>query len=216
MTQTLFCKLRNFIASRLTLFNARRGGEATRLTVSELKDAFKDKWVDESFIKKDTESDDFEKMACQLKCAYLHSSKKSELVPVIIPEDCWKGLQMLADVENRKLAGIHPQNEFVFANTEDSVDHVSGWQCVCDVCEKADVPRNITATDMRHFVATHYASLEVPQQERDFFIQKHMGHSKFINENVYQCPPALREIKMAGKFLMTLDSYEGKYDKVLE
>lgn len=69
---------------------------------------------------------------------------------------------------------------------------------------------------MRHFVATHYASLEVPQQERDFFIQKHMGHSKFINENVYQCPPAVREIKMAGKFLMTLDSYEGKYDKVLE
>lgn len=216
MTQTLFCKLRNFIASRLTLFNARRGGEATRLTVSELKDAFKDKWVDESFIKKGTESDDFEKMACKLKCAYLHSSKKSELVPVIIPEDCWKGLQMLTDVENRKLAGIHPQNEFVFANTEDSVDHVSGWQCVHDVCEKADVPRNITATDMRHFVATHYASLEVPQQERDFFIQKHMGHSKFINENVYQCPPAVREIKMAGKFLMTLDSYEGKYDKVLE
>ena len=212
MNQELFCKLRNLIASRLTLFNARRGGEATRLTLSELEDAFGDKWVYKSSAQKQID-DDIEKMACKIKCTYLHSSKKSELVPLIIPEDCWKGLQLLADSENRKLAGLHPQNEFVFASTEDSVDHVSGWQCVRSVCEKAGVSRYITATDMRHYVATHYASLEVPQHERDFFIQKHMGHSKFINENVYQCPPAIQEMRTAGKFLLSLDTIIGENNK---
>lgn len=109
---------------------------------------------------------------------------------------------MLVDAENRKLAGLHPQYEFVFASTEDSVDHVSGWQCVRNVCDKAGVSRYITATDMRHYVATHYASLEVHRHERFFFVQKHMGHSKFINENVYQCPPAIQEMRTAGKFLL--------------
>ena len=66
--------------------------------------------------------------------------------------------------------------------------------------------RYITATDMRHYVATHYASLEVHRHERFFFVQKHMGHSKFINENVYQCPPAIQEMMTAGKFLLSLDT----------
>lgn len=60
----MFCKFRNFIVSRLILFNVRRGGEVIRFIVLELKDVFKDKWVDELFIKKDIESDDFEKMVC--------------------------------------------------------------------------------------------------------------------------------------------------------
>ena len=56
------------------------------------------------------------KMACKVKCTYLHSSKKSELRPLIFPEDCWKGLQLLADAENTKLAGLHPQKEFEVAS----------------------------------------------------------------------------------------------------
>lgn len=60
----MFCKFRNFIVSCLILFNVRRGGEVIRFIVLELKDVFKDKWVDELFIKKDIESDDFEKMVC--------------------------------------------------------------------------------------------------------------------------------------------------------
>ena len=85
---------------------------------------------------------------------------------------------------------------------EDSLDHVSGWQCVRNVFEKAGVSRYITATDMRHYVATFHASLEVPQHEIDCFIQKHMGHSKCINENVYQCPPAIHMVLCisAGNF----------------
>ncbi|XP_061168122.1 uncharacterized protein LOC133177047 [Saccostrea echinata] len=208
MNQGIFCNLRNLIACRLTLFNARRGGEATRLTISELEEAFSNKWADKTFFKKIDE--DIEKLMCKIICAYLHSSKKLELVSVIIPDDCWKGLEMLKDVENRKLAGVHPKNKFIFANTENSLDHVNGWQSVHKVCKNAEMKKNITATDMRHYIATYYESLDVSPEERDFFIRKHLGHSKFINENIYQCPPAVRLMETAGKVLLTLDSYEGK------
>ena len=73
--------------------------------------------------------------------------------------------------------------------------------------------RYITAIDMKHYVATFHASLEVPQHERDCFIQKHMGHSKCINENVYQCPPAIQEMMTAGKFLLSLDTIIGENNK---
>ena len=63
---------------------------------------------------------------------------------------------------------------------------------------------------MRHYVFTYYESLDVSPEEREFFIQKHLGHSKFINENIYQCPPAVRLMETAGKALLTLDSYEGE------
>ena len=95
-------------------------------------------------------------------------------------------------------------------NNVRSLDHVSGWQCVRGVFNKAGIPRYITATDMRHEVSTRYAAEDVSPEDRDFFISKHLGHSKFINENVYQCPPAIREMRTAGKFLLKLDSIMGK------
>ena len=42
-----FCKLRDALVCRLTLFNARRGGEPSRMLLSELSDAMNEKWVNQ-------------------------------------------------------------------------------------------------------------------------------------------------------------------------
>ncbi|GFR76745.1 histone-lysine N-methyltransferase SETD8-A [Elysia marginata] len=41
-----FVRLRNLTVCRLTMFNARRGGEPARLTIKEWDDAFAGAWVD--------------------------------------------------------------------------------------------------------------------------------------------------------------------------
>ena len=46
-TESKFVELRNLLVSRLTLFNARRGGEPARLTLSEWSDAQKGTWFDD-------------------------------------------------------------------------------------------------------------------------------------------------------------------------
>merc|ERR1712102_89270 len=45
-----FVKMRNLIVSRLTMFNARRGGEPARLTLQEWEEAANDSWVDPQLV----------------------------------------------------------------------------------------------------------------------------------------------------------------------
>ena len=45
MSQTEFSLLRDLVVCRLTLFNARRGGEPRRLLISEWKDAENSLWT---------------------------------------------------------------------------------------------------------------------------------------------------------------------------
>ena len=105
----------------------------------ESKDAFNNKWADRRFSQKTDV--DFEKLMCKIVCAYQHSSKNQNLCLISHQNDCWKGLEMLVDVENKEVAGVYPKNKFVFANTENSLDHVNGWQIVYKVCKNAEMKK---------------------------------------------------------------------------
>ena len=49
-----------------------------------------------------------------------------------------------------------------------------------------------------------YVMLDLPGEELELFY-KHMGHSKIINETVYQAPPALMEVLKVGRNLVAID-----------
>lgn len=69
---------------------------------------------------------------------------------------------------------------------------------------------------MRHYIATEYALLDVSQSDRELFY-KHMGHSESMNEHIYHCPPAVREI-INGRVLENTDNnkdIEGKISTIL-
>lgn len=95
---------------------------------------------------------------------------------------------------------------YVFASTQSSESHVSGWNTLDNVCRKIVLKNRalITATKNRHRISTLYASLGLPEKDREYFYN-HMGHSKEINENQYQAPAAIMEITKVGKNLMKFD-----------
>ncbi|XP_062606599.1 uncharacterized protein LOC134268369 isoform X2 [Saccostrea cucullata] len=198
-----FCKLRDALVCRLTIFNGRRGGEPSRMLLSELTDAMNDKWIDQ-YKRENLQFEIERERFGETKIAYIHASKVARLVPVIIPKDCWKALDIITDDEVRRTAGVNQRNEFVFPNTKTSMSHVIGWDCIHRMCREAGLQRNFNATGMRHFLATEYAALNVDPSDREIFY-KHMGHSEKINENIYQCPPALREITHVGRVLQQVD-----------
>jgi hypothetical protein len=200
---TKFCQLRDAVICRLTLFNARRGGEPSRMTIKDWEDALEGAWIDP--VRIDHVEDDIEKkLLCETKIAYIHASKVTKLVPLLIPQDCWQAMKILTDPEIRRGAQINENNKFAFPNMMHSKNHASGWVAVHNLCRKAGLEQSISATDMRHYVATSYALLDVSPNDREMFY-KHLGHSKEMNENVYQCPPAMNTITKVGKFLNQLE-----------
>jgi hypothetical protein len=198
-----YIELRDLTVSRLTLFNARRGGEPARMFISEWKDAENSSWLDKRrVLHNDPDRNFFEDM----KVTFQTGKGNNHLVPVLIPQDLVKAMQTLTDTSVRSSSSVQDRNVFIFPSTQNSESHVSGWHAVNRVCIDAKVlrPDLLTATKMRHRVSTLYAGLDVPQSDRHVFY-KHMGHSENINVNVYQVPLAVAEVRVVGPRLQQMD-----------
>jgi len=200
-----YIELRDLAVCRLTVFNARRGGEPARLVISEWQDAENGSWLDPKRLQV-AATDKELTMFRNLKVTYQGGKGNNHLVPVLIPDDVVLAMQTLCSESVREMADVHQQNQYMFPHTQMSATHVNGWQAVQRVCIDAKVehPERLTATKMRHRISTLYAAMDVPTDEREFFY-KHMGHSQKINENVYQAPLAELEIVKVGSRLMAMD-----------
>ena len=191
----VYCELRDLVVSRLTLFNARRGGEPARLTTKEWEDAAAGTW-----LRRCHESES------QMKITFEGGKGNNHLVSVLFPDDCCNALRKLSDPEIRRSVDINENNHYLFPATHSSDSHVSGWYAVSRVCRDAHLvePDKITATNMRHRASTLYAGLDVPEKDRRLFY-KHMGHAMEINEHVYQAPLAEATISRVGRHLIAID-----------
>ena len=111
-------ELRDCCCARLTLFNARRGGESTRLLLTEWKDVVNGSWLDQQHMH--CVEDPIEKgLINSLRVTYQSGKGNFRLVPVF-PEDSVQALMLLAYPENRKVAGFSSENLFLFPSTQKS------------------------------------------------------------------------------------------------
>lgn len=205
-TESDFTELRALVVCRLTLFNARRGGEPAKLTLSEWNDADTQAWIDPQMV--ETVEDPIEKaLLAKYKLAY-QMGKGLKLVPVLIPHDTIPAIEKL--VKERVNAGASKSNKYLFPTTTGKETHVEGWPCVESVSKRACLqkPSLITATHFRHRASTYYALQDATEADRKIFY-RHMGHAPEVNQNVYQCPLAIREVCSVGKYLEKIDGTRG-------
>lgn len=198
-----FVKLRDSVCSRLTLFNARRGGEPARLNVRQYLDAKSGRWVNSKKVKP---LEAWEKELFNSMMITFQAGKGTFLVSDLIPQDCVKGLDILTDSDIRKRSGVPEANDYIFANTQGSGFHVLGWSAINRMCIEAKVkqPELLTATKQRHRVSTLYSALDVPESERQYFY-KHMGHCKAVNLGTYQYPLPIMAMTKVGRHLQAID-----------
>jgi hypothetical protein len=107
-------------------------------------------------------------------------------------------MERLADVKNRILAGVNPNNKFVLA---------SGFCDMAEMCKKANVSLDITATKIRYSLCTFFGRMGVDQHIQDIFC-RHMGHNITMQKSRYRCPPAIETLNI-GKFLLDKDRSTG-------
>lgn len=199
-----YTNLRTLVVARLTLFNARRGEEASRILLKEWQDALDGTWLPEDEVEK-IEDIDVKFLVGQFKLCYLQGKGK-KFVPVLIPNDTVKAIEIL--VKERHEFGISQENKFVFATKDragNGNSHCSGWHAVAEACKKAGVTAGITATKMRHRASTYYASLNMSVQDQKIFLE-HMGHEENINKDNYQCPQGVRTVAVMGEMLSSMDN----------
>ena len=121
--------------------------------------------------------------------------------------DCVAAIQKLRDI--RGDVGVNEKNQYLFALTQKSLEHANGWQAVHKVSVQANISNvtRLTATKMRHRASTFYAMQDIPENSRAAFYN-HMGHSKDVNECIYQSPLGIKEMINVGSYLQRLDEGE--------
>ena len=198
-----YSELRDLVLCRLTLWNARRGGEPARLTLEHWTDAKDSGWLNEASLSRLDQM--YRKLFTDLKVVY-QSGKGKCFVPVLFPKDSIEAMNILTDPVVREAAGVATSNRYIFPHTKGSSLHVSGWHAVNRMCVASGVsdPSLVTATKMRHRVSTIFVSKEVCEKDRDLFY-RHMGHSKKMNEDVYQAPLVEQEVLRIGAQLAHID-----------
>lgn len=189
--------LRSLIVARLTLYNARRGEEGSRILIEEWNDAVNDVWIPPESV--ESIEDPAEKfLVGQYKLVFM-AGKGKKYVPILVPLDLIDAVNIL--LASRVNFNIPEGNPFLFA-TKSTQYPCSGWHAVSDVCNAAGV--SVNATKNRHRASTVFASLDMSEIDRRIFFD-HMGHEEMINKENYQCPPGVRTVKVMGKFLRNLE-----------
>ena len=193
-----FIDIRSATATSIIIFCARRGGEPVRLQLYQWEEAVSGEWVD-----KEDMPDEFN-MSTML-ITFQTGKGSDHLVPVMFPPECIKAMRYLTSKEVRRDAGVHENNPYIFASTQNSQSHASGWHCINYILKRLCLKGAINATRNRHRVASILAKLQLSENEKHL-IFKHFGHSERINETVYQTPAGSMQLNSTGQRLLQISS----------
>ena len=194
-----YVELRNLVCSRLTLFNARRGGEPSRMVLEQWLN--RHQWIGQMVTDDMTREE--QRLFGELDVVY-GTGKGNHLVSCLVPKDCVVALDRLSNTQLRTNVGIVASNRFLFPNVA-SNQHCGGWNALATVCTKANINGDlVNATNQRGRISTIYAGLDVSMQDRELFFS-HMGHSAQVNAGTYQRPLAVQTILKVGRHLVSMD-----------
>lgn len=135
---TEFIELRDLLTTRLTLFNARRGGEVARMFLKQWHDAEKGAWVDPRVTKT---LDDSERLFVgKYKLGYMRGKGRID-VSVMFPEDTVPAVRVFVKARSKLQAQdeVRPDNVYLFPSTRGSPTHVGGNYSMQRVCRDAGV-----------------------------------------------------------------------------
>ncbi|XP_057292356.1 uncharacterized protein LOC130616083 [Hydractinia symbiolongicarpus] len=163
-----FVDIRSATATTLIIFCARRGGEPVRLQLYQWQEALRGDWVDKEDL-----PEGFNKGSMLI--TYQTGKGANHLVPLIFPPETINAMNYLTNMEVRKNAGVHDKNPYVFASTQRSQSHASGWHCIDYILKRVSLTGAVNATKNRHRVASILARLQLPEAEKQL-IYKHFGH----------------------------------------
>lgn len=199
-------KLAQATLSRIILFNKRRGGEMSRITLSQY--ASNPNWSEESTQELQESLTPLEReLAKSMKLVQI-PGKRGRTVPVLLREEMVSAINLL--ISTRLSVGVNPHNPYIFARpNKDSLNNIRGPDALRSVVERAGLisPQAITSTKLRKYTATVCQVFNLQERELDW-LARHMGHDVRVHRDFYRLHESAVELTKISRILMTVDTGE--------
>lgn len=209
--QNAWKKLANIIVTQLMLFNRKRQGEISKLTMEDYSNIKKG----ESHVLDVQTLTKFEQDLVKLMWRVEIVGKRGRTVPVLITDEMKKSLDEL--VKLRSDVGVNSNNQFVFAVLEGSDHHIRG----CDALRTfsstcgAKRPDLLRSTQLRKHVAVMSQIMALKENELDV-LANFLGHDVRIHREYYRLPDPAIQVAKVSKLLVALEGDAGDPGKLLQ
>ena len=160
-----FSYLQKLCLVRLITFNARRGGEASKIKLEQWLNC--DKWKREEDIQ--NIEDPMEKLLAQRLNLVYSKGKRKKRVSTLFMDELSKTLTYLVKYQSN--VGASEKNIYLFpCPTRNSKKHIQGWEVVNKISLKASLqkPNLVTSTKNRKHMATDLQLLDMNNAELEW------------------------------------------------
>ena len=193
--------LQKLVLIRIITFNARRGGEAAKLTIEQWKNC--SDWKRQEDV--DSLEDPLEKLlATRFELIY-SKGKRKKRIPTIFTPEVQDVIEIL--LESQRKINIPDNNVYLFpCTTRRSVRHVRGWEVVHEIAHKAFLkkPELMTSTKIRKHMTTVLQLLDMNATELEW-VTEHLGHTADVHHIWYRQEVSTLELTKVAKLLVAKD-----------
>lgn len=193
--------LNEIVLAQLILFNRRRAGEVSKMTVSDYM-AKQNANQDSQF---DSVLSDIEKNLCKVIPRTEIIGKRDRPVPVLFPSNISKCIELLL-LKRDKV--VDTTNQYLFPAVHyGSMSHVRGTECMRTFANEcgAREPDRLRSTKLRKHIATMSQVMHLKENELDI-LAAFMGHDIRIHREFYRLPEATVQVAKVSKLLMRMEN----------
>ena len=187
--------LRELTLAQIVLFNRRRGGEAQRIEVDQVKQGFLAKNLREDVMS--TLSKFEQKLANTLERFEIRG-KRGRRVPVLLTEPHKRRVNLL-------LKHHTGGSKYLFFLTEDTT--LNTWKILSDVAKEcgAEKPELISSTNLRKHISTVSQILNLQEHELDS-VADFLGHDIRVHRQFYRLSEDTMQLAKVSKLLIQMES----------
>ena len=200
LSLTAYKTLNETVLAQVIIFNKRREGEASRLSLHIYKTASTNKDIYETLSP-------LEKQLSGLLTRIEVRGKRDRKVPVFFTERMKESIDLL--LERRDEAGIPAENPYLFARPG-ALTNIRGCDCLRKYAEdsKAENPELLRSTKLRKQVATLCQLLDLSEQELEQ-VARFMGHDIRVHRDFYRQTDKTFQIAKISKLLFAMEEGTG-------
>ncbi|KAF7199399.1 putative LOC107374416-like protein [Nothobranchius furzeri] len=191
------------VLSQLIIFNKRREGEASRLTLDTYKEANTSSLNEDIFETLSTLEKELSKQLTRIEIR----GKRGRKVPMLFTDQMKDSISLLIDT--REEAGIPAENPFLFARSG-GMTNICGSDSLQKHAEasQAEHPELLRSTKLRKQVATLCQLLDLDEQELEH-VARFLGHDIRVHGDFYRQTDKTFQITKISKLLFAMEQGPG-------